>query len=56
MNPWINRQHFSKMLFFLSKTGVGIVQMSDMDEFNRRFWKKNADALAWFILILHQKK
>jgi len=44
------------MLFFLSKRGVEIVQMSEMDEFNRHFWKKNADTLAWFILILHQKK
>jgi len=44
------------MLFFLSKTGVGIVQMSEMDEFTHLFWKKLADTLAWFTLILHQKK
>ena len=31
---------FLKMLFFLSKTGVENIQISEMDEFNRRFWKK----------------
>ena len=46
---------FLKDAVFLSKTGVENVQMCEMDEFTPLFWKKQADALAWFILILHQK-